>query len=103
MKTLDNLSKTFNNTWDSISDGWNHLVHRASNALTRFHGKDEDEDNVAGVTRWGLLSADVYDNDDLVIVNIEAPGMQEGDFDISVDKLYVFYCSFLLLSSINKG
>jgi HSP20 family protein len=88
---LDNVSKTFNRTWDSISNGWNHLVHRASNALTRFHGKDEDENESAGVTRWGLISADIYDDDDKVVVNLEAPGMQEGDFDISVvdNVLYV--------------
>ncbi len=88
---LENVSKSFNRTWDSISNGWNHLVHRASNALTRFYAKDEDETSPAGVTRWGLLSADVYDDDDKVIVNIEAPGMQESDFDISVidNVLYV--------------
>ncbi len=84
MNALDNVSKTFTRTWDSISNGWNHLVHRASDALTRFHGKDEDEDSTAGVTRWGLLSADVYDDDDKVIVTIEAPGMEESDFNISV-------------------
>lgn len=91
MIALDNVSKTFNRTWDSISNGWNHLVHRASDALTRFHGKDTDEESHADVTRWGLLSADVYDNDDNVIVNIEAPGMQESDFELSVidNVLYV--------------
>ncbi len=88
---LDDVSKTFNRTWDSISNGWNHLVHRASNALTRFHSKDEDENESAGVTRWGLISADIYDDDDKVVVSLEAPGMQEGDFDISVidNVLYV--------------
>ncbi len=84
MVDLNNVSKTFNRTWDSISNGWNHLVNRASNALTPFHSSEEDRDNTAGVTRWGLLSADVYDNDDKVIIDLEAPGMQEGDFDISV-------------------
>jgi len=91
MIRLDDVSKTFNRTWDSISNGWNHLVHRASNALTRFHVNNEDESEEAGTTRWGLLSADIYDDDDKVIVTIEAPGMQEEDFDISVvdNVLYV--------------
>ena len=90
MTALDNVSKTFNRTWDSISNGWNHLVRRASDALTRFHSKDEDDDS-AGATRWGLLSADMYDDPDKVIVSIEAPGMNEGNFDISVidNVLYV--------------
>ena len=91
MMGLNNVSETFNRTWDSISNGWNHLVHRASNALTRFHGSEEDEDSNAGVTQWGLLSADMYDDNDKVIINIEAPGMNEGDFDIRVidNVLYV--------------
>jgi len=88
---LNNVSETFGRTWNSVSNGWNHLVQRTSNALTRFHGKEEDEDNNAGVTQWGLLSADMYDDDDKVIINIEAPGMVESDFDISVidNVLYV--------------
>lgn len=88
---LDDVSKTFTRTWDSISNGWNHLIHRASNALTRFHSKDEDSENPADVSRWGLLSADIFDDDDKVVVNIEAPGMKEDDFDISVidNVLYV--------------
>ena len=88
---LDDVSKTFNRTWDSISSGWNHLVHRASNALTRFHADDADENHEADTTHWGLLSADIFDNDDKVVVTIEAPGMDEGDFNISVveNVLYV--------------
>lgn len=88
---LDDVSKTFSRTWDSISSGWNHLIHRASNALTRFHSKEENGDNPADVTRWGLVSADIFDDDDKVVVNIEAPGMLEADFDISVidNVLYV--------------
>ena len=91
MIRLDDVSKTFDRTWDSISNGWNHLVHRASNALTRFHNNSEEENETAGVTRWGLLSADIYNDDDKVVVTIEAPGMEEGHFDISVvdNVLYV--------------
>ena len=81
---LDNVSTTFNRTWDSLSNGWNHLLHRASNALTRFYGNENDDDKDAGNTRWGLLSADRYDDDDKVIISIEAPGLNESDFDISI-------------------
>ncbi len=83
MINLDNVSKTFNRTWESVSQGWNHLVHRASNALTLFHSK-EDDNSPAGVTRWGLLSADIFDDNDKVVVTLEAPGMVENDFDISI-------------------
>jgi HSP20 family protein len=92
MISLDNVSKTFSRTWDSVSQGWNHLVHRASNALTPFHGDENKEDNsTAGTTRWGLVSADIYDDNESVIVTLEAPGMEEGNFDISIveNLLYV--------------
>ncbi len=83
MISLDDVSKTFNRTWESVSQGWNHLVHRASNALTHFHSKEAD-DNPAGVTRWGLLSADIFDDNDKVVITLETPGMAEDDFDISI-------------------
>ena len=91
MISLDNVSKTFNRTWDSVSQGWNHLVRRTSNALTQYHRKEGDPSNDTETTQWGLLSADVYDNNDKVIVNIESPGMQENDFDISIidNTLYI--------------
>ena len=93
MISLDNVSKTFSRTWDSVSQGWNHLVHRASDALTPFHSNEnnEEEESSAGTTRWGLISADIYDDNESVIVTLEAPGMKEGNFDISIveNLLYV--------------
>jgi len=82
MVGLENVAKTFDRTWDSITNGWRHLIRRASHALTRFYSKDDETE--ADVTRWGLLSADIFDNDDKVVVTVEAPGMAEADFDITV-------------------
>jgi len=102
MIRLDDVSKNFNRTWDSISNGWNHLVHRASNALTHFHAQDDDQ---LGATQWGLLSADIYDDNDKVVVTIEAPGMEEDNFDISIidNMLYVKGEKFFLQEKTEGG
>jgi len=104
MIRLDDVSKNFNRTWDSISNGWNHLVHRASNALTHFHAQDDDNDQL-GATQWGLLSADIYDDNDKVVVTIEAPGMEEDNFDISIidNMLYVKGEKFFLQEKTEGG
>jgi HSP20 family protein len=33
---------------------------------------------------WGFLAAEVFDNEDKVVVKLEAPGMQAENFDIQV-------------------
>lgn len=36
MSTLEDLRGGITHFWDSVADGWRHLVSRASGALTRF-------------------------------------------------------------------
>jgi HSP20 family protein len=33
---------------------------------------------------WGVLAAEVFDDDDTVVVRLEAPGMDKGDFELQV-------------------
>jgi len=87
MFNIENLSNSLSRTWDSISQGWNHLINNASNALTRFISSDDKEkaDNVPSSSpKWGLISADLYDSSDRVVVTVEAPGLTNDDFDISI-------------------
>lgn len=87
MFKIDNLTNSLSRTWDTVSQGWNHLINNASNALTRFISSDEKEsaDNVPSSSpHWGLISADLYDGADKVVVKVEAPGLENDDFDISI-------------------
>ncbi len=87
MFKIDNLTNSLSRTWDTISQGWNHLINNASNALTRFISSDDKEkaDNVPSSSpKWGLISADLYDGSDKVVVTVEAPGLANDDFDISI-------------------
>lgn len=79
---MHDLTEGLNRTWHSVTDGWNHLIHRAGNALTHFKG-DNAKTPVQSPS-WGLLSADVYDDADKITVKLEAPGLEADDFDINV-------------------
>ena len=91
MSTLQQLRHGLDHAWQSISDGWHQFSERASQALTRFnpiHHTDE-EDNLPrqienNASRWGLLAAEMHEDDDNVYVKLEAPGMEANDFDIQV-------------------
>ena len=63
----------------------------AGDALTRFQLKtprgevETAEDRiVTHASRWGLLAAEVADNDKYVQVMLEVPGLEADDFDIEV-------------------
>jgi HSP20 family protein len=38
---------------------------------------------------WGVLACEVFDDDDRVIVRLEAPGMEKDDFDLQVQDDYL--------------
>ncbi len=89
MSALHQLKQGLNEAWGSISEGWQRLYQRAAGAITRYRpGKKTGElANVGTPGRnagWGVLAAEVYDDDNAVTVRLEAPGMKKGDFDIEV-------------------
>ena len=75
---------------ESLSDGWRELKARAGGALTRFRANEPQESRsdaafeTASMTRWAFMAADVVDEDDRVLVRLEAPGMRREDFAIEV-------------------
>ncbi len=83
MLKMRDVTEGLNRTWDTLSEGWNHLVSRAGRALTPFRRDDKDK-APKGSPSWGLLSADVFDDADKVVVKLEAPGLEPEDFDINV-------------------
>ncbi|HEB67084.1 MAG TPA: Hsp20/alpha crystallin family protein [Gammaproteobacteria bacterium] len=90
MSTLEQFRDGLQQMAHNISEGWQHLRDRASRALTRFTpvraGRVEtpaDQAALAGA-RWSLLSAEVEERGNDVIVRLEVPGMDREDFDISV-------------------
>ncbi len=92
MSTLHQLREGLNEAWDTLVDGWQRLYRRASGAITRFTpGKKAlEEDKGAGQeitvrnAGWGVLAAEVFDDDDQIVVRLEAPGLEKSDFDLEV-------------------
>jgi len=91
MSTFQQLREGVSESLDGLVQGWRHLASRASGALTRFmpvRRDDADSESaniVAGHSaRWGLMAAEVFDDDDRVVVKLEAPGLDSEDFDIQV-------------------
>jgi HSP20 family protein len=92
MSTLQQIRQDVSHAWDRMVDGWGQLYRRAAGALTRFtpeaHKGDADEAARQAMTSrssgWGLLAAEVFDDDDRVVVRLEAPGLDNGDFDLQV-------------------
>lgn len=77
--------------WAALAEGWHDLAARAGSALTRFrrHPQPESDDprDAAWLAdgRWAVMAADVFDDDDRVVVRIEAPGLRRDDFQIELN------------------
>lgn len=91
MSTFRELKDGINKAWGSITHGWNELVDRAGEALTRFNptrSTDQMETHHEQIalqgSRWAVLPAEVCMDDHGVEVSIEVPGMNPDDFDIHV-------------------
>jgi len=74
---------------ESLSDGWRELRARASEALTRFRSGDSgvrtsDDDDLPSFGSWSFMAADVIEEDDKVVVRLEAPGMRREDFHVEL-------------------
>lgn len=92
MTTFQQLRDNVAHAWDTVTDGWRHLYRRAANAITRFVPHREKGEIISRESReisarssgWGVLAAEVYDDDSQVVVRLEAPGMEREDFDLEV-------------------
>lgn len=91
MSTLHQIRGGLNEAWGAVTDGWQKLYRQAAGALTHFtHDKKSDDrtqesrDLVVRSSGWGVLAAEVFDDNDKVVVRVEAPGMEKDDFDLQV-------------------
>ncbi|MCK4710770.1 MAG: Hsp20/alpha crystallin family protein [Gammaproteobacteria bacterium] len=85
MFNMSNLGESLNRSWESVSHGWDQLMGRAGNALTHFSSKQSEHDDAPVKTpNWSLMSCEVFDDADKVVVRLEVPGLSADDFDVSV-------------------
>ena len=91
MSTLNQFRNSLGKTWESLAEGWHRLRESAEHAMTRFRplaGKrdlDTWEDQlIRRSADWGLLAAEVQEDEGAITVRLEVPGMEKDDFDIDV-------------------
>ncbi len=92
MSTLQQLQQGFSHAWDTLVDGWRHLYHRAASAMTRFVPRklpaegdsEEAHELVRRSSGWGVLAAEVFDDGEKLVVRLEIPGMEAGEFQLEV-------------------
>jgi HSP20 family protein len=71
---------------DTLGEGWDWLRKHGAAALTRFQRSRDDDASLPEWRgdSWGLLASDVAETDEEVVVRIEAPGLEEKDFSLTV-------------------
>ena len=93
MTTLQQLRVGVSEAWETLLEGWQKLYRRAAGAITRFTPGEKQRPGLAergardisvSGAGWGVLAAEVYDDEDKVVVRLETPGMDKGDFDLQV-------------------
>ena len=93
MSTLEHFRHGLDHFRDGIVEGWQQLRERASQAITRFKPirdsqsdvETADEQMMLRGSRWGLLTADLHEDDNEVVIRLEAPGMDANNFAITIE------------------
>ena len=77
MSTLDQFRHSLGRTWENIAEGWQKLRERAEHAMTRYRPlsgrRDLEtwEDRIVQQSAdWGLVAAEVREDEDLVTVRL---------------------------------
>lgn len=95
-KLAKQLKQGADQAWESLAEGWRELSARASGALTRFrpvpasvpvtspHKAASRDPGPLPFGGWAFMASDVFDDDEKVVVRIEAPGMRREDFSIEL-------------------
>lgn len=90
---LDDIRHSFDALKESMGEGWDRLRRSAAGALTRFRPHDDtrlparseiDDALYLSGQRWAMLGGDVFEDEQRLVVRIEAPGMEKSDFDVQV-------------------
>ena len=89
MSKVNEWKEGIGHAWESLAEGWRDLNQRAAGALTKFRpgapgSRDCGDEEMPRITSWGFLAADVFDDDDRIVVRLEAPGMRKDDFHIAL-------------------
>jgi HSP20 family protein len=95
MSTLQQLREGMDRALEGLQAGWRALTQRAASAVTRFlPGEapvDDDGRSLMSTSPgWGVLAAEVREEEEEICVRLEVPGMEADQLDIQVlDRILV--------------
>lgn len=90
---LNDIREGVGALWESVTDGWERLRQTAAGAITHYRPGNSadlplcdeiDDTSYVPSASWAMLGGDVFEDDKRIVVRLEAPGMNKGDFDIQV-------------------
>lgn len=88
---LEDIKQGLSSFLDSVSEGWQHLRHSASSALTAFKpghqtnlpDKHEVDDMFyMPADTWSMLGGNLFEDERRVVVQLEIPGLEKENIDI---------------------
>ena len=83
---LERIKDDVGQTWRWLAEGWRHLSERAAHALTYFTPETAAEAQAPDSTaRFGVLAVDVSERDDAFLIELEAPGLDRDEIDVSIE------------------
>ncbi|RMD78293.1 MAG: Hsp20/alpha crystallin family protein [Gammaproteobacteria bacterium] len=95
MAPLRQLREGVGRAWEGLAEGWQQLLRKAWDALTRFTPPEAGgpgpvletvEDQVlAQAPRWGLLPADLSATEEALVARIEIPGLDPAGLEVLVE------------------
>lgn len=89
MSTVNQLRQGLSRGFENFAEGWRHLLERASDALTRFSPVRQEVESPGALVeryapRWGLVAAELREDNDTLVVKLEVPGMEPEQLDVDV-------------------
>ncbi|MBU6459295.1 MAG: Hsp20/alpha crystallin family protein [Proteobacteria bacterium] len=91
---LDNLKVNIESWLNGMAEGWRHLWKTTSDALTHFKPDEAtnlpvasqiDDDAWSAEKGWSVLGAELFEDDQRLVVRVETPGMDKKDLNIEID------------------
>ncbi len=89
LERLEGIKEGFNSLWESVADGWQRMPQSAAGALTKFKPGEHanvpakrqvDDDFYLPTHGWSMLGGDMFEDERRLVVRLEVPGMDKGEF-----------------------
>ncbi|HRI92663.1 MULTISPECIES: Hsp20/alpha crystallin family protein [unclassified Candidatus Accumulibacter] len=91
--SMESIKEGVGSLWQNLAEGWRHLTHSASGAITHFTSGEntslpaqtEVDDAYYLPTRgWAMLGSNMFEDDKRLVVRLEVPGMDKQAMKVEI-------------------